>query len=49
MDLNYDLIFAIFVDLMKTAIPISIFLWLTNVMIQFFFNLAFPKRSGRSE
>lgn len=49
MDLNYNLIFSIFVDLMKTAIPIAIFLWLTNVIIQFFFSLAFPKRSGRSE
>lgn len=49
MDLNYTEIFSVFVDLMKTAIPISIFLWLTNIMIQFFFSLAFPKRSGRNE
>lgn len=49
MDLNYSEIFSVFVDLMKSAIPISIFLWLANIMIQFFFNLAFPKRSGRNE
>lgn len=45
MDLNYTEIFNVFVDLIKTAMPISIFLYLANIMINFFFSLAFPKFS----
>lgn len=43
MDLDYSLIFSIFVSLCKTGIPISVFLYLLETMIIFFFNLAFPK------
>lgn len=49
MDLNYTEIFSVFVNMIKTAIPIAVFLWLSNVLINFFFSLAFPKRSGRNE
>lgn len=44
MPLDYSSIFIVFVDLCKTAIPISIFLYLLNIMITFFFHMAFPKR-----
>lgn len=43
MELDYVLIFALFVDLCKTAIPIAIFLYLLNIVITLFFSLAFPK------
>ena len=49
MDLNYAEIFEVFVDMIKTGLPIAVFLWLANILINFFFSLAFPKRSGRSE
>ena len=45
MELNYAQIFNIFADILKTATPISIFLYLANIMINFFFSLAFPKFS----
>lgn len=41
---EYSEIFLIFIDLLKTAIPISIFLWLAKVMINYFFSLAIPKK-----
>ena len=47
MDLNYTEIFNIFISMLQTAIPIAIFLWLTNILINFFFTLAFPERSQR--
>lgn len=47
MELNYSEIFAVFVNMLKTAIPIAIFLWLSNILINFFFKLAFPKRSDQ--
>lgn len=49
MELNYVPIFAVFVDLCKTAIPIAIFLFLLDIMIEFFFSMAFPKhfKNGR--
>lgn len=43
MELDYMQIFSVFVDLIKKAMPISIFLYLANIMINFFFSLAFPK------
>ena len=43
MELDYMQIFSVFVDLIKKAMPISIFLYLANIMINFFFMLAFPK------
>lgn len=45
MELDYMQIFSTFVDLIKTAMPISVFLYLVNIMINFFFSLAFPKFS----
>lgn len=45
MELDYTQIFAVFVDLIKSAIPVSVFLYLGNIMINFFFSLAFPKFS----
>jgi len=49
MVLNYSLIFAAFVDLIKAAIPISIFLYLLNIGITLFFSLAFPKHFNKGE
>ena len=43
MNLDYTSIFAVFVDLCKTAIPIAIFLFLLDIMLNFFFSMAFPK------
>lgn len=45
MELDYAQIFNIFADILKNATPISIFLYLANIMINFFFSLAFPKFS----
>lgn len=42
--MDYSQIFEIFIDLIKNAIPISLFLWLAKVMINFFFGLAIPKK-----
>ena len=44
MELDYSEIFSVFANLMKTAIPIGVFLYLLDTMINFFFGLAFPKR-----
>lgn len=49
MNLNYTLIFAVFVDLCKSAIPIAIFLYLLNIGITLFFSLAFPKHYNKGE
>lgn len=46
MNLDYFLIFSVFADLCKTAIPIAIFLQLLNILINFFFDTAFPKFRG---
>ena len=46
MDLDYVSIFLAFADLCKTAIPIAIFLYLLNILINFFFDTAFPKFRG---
>ena len=43
MELNYVEVFNVFIDLIKTAMPIAIFLYLANILINFFFSLAFPK------
>ena len=43
MELDYASIFLVFIDLIKTAMPISVFLYLTTIAINFFFSLAFPK------
>lgn len=49
MDLDYASIFKVFVDLIVKAIPISIFLYLLDIMINFFFSMAFPKRFTRRD
>lgn len=46
MSLDYSSIFIVFADLCKTAIPIAIFLYLLNILINFFFDTAFPKFRG---
>lgn len=43
MELDYTLVFNVFINLIKTAMPIAIFLYLTDITINFFFRLAFPK------
>lgn len=43
MELDYTSIFQCFVSLITTGIPIAIFLYLTDILINFFFSLAFPK------
>lgn len=49
MNLDYSLIFAVFVDLCKSAIPISVFLYILNIVITLFFSLAFPKHFSKGE
>lgn len=49
MNLDYSSIFAVFVSLVKTAIPISVFLYLLNIGITLFFSLAFPKHYNKGE
>ncbi len=49
MVLNYTLIFAVFIDLCKSAIPIAVFLYLLNIVITLFFTLAFPKHFNKGE
>ncbi len=49
MELDYSQIFNIFVSLAKTGIPISVFLYLLETMIIFFFNLAFPKLNRKDD
>ena len=43
MELDYANIFACFVDLIKKAMPVSILLYFLDIMINFFFSLAFPR------
>lgn len=43
MSLDYASIFAVIVDMCKTALPIAIFLYILNIVITLFFSLAFPK------
>ena len=43
MELDYTNIFSCFVDLIKKAMPVSILLYLLDIMINLFFSLAFPK------
>jgi len=43
--MDYTAIFNIFVDLIQKAMPIGIFLWLVNIVINFFLSLAFPSSS----
>ena len=49
MILDYVSIFKVFVDLCTTAIPIAIFLYLLDIMLNFFFSMAFPKRFSRRD
>lgn len=49
MNLDYSLIFAVFVDLCKSAIPISVFIYILNIAITLFFSLAFPKHFSKGE
>lgn len=46
MNLDYSTIFLVFADLCETAIPIAVFLYLLNILINFFFDTAFPKFRG---
>ena len=49
MELDYSKIFSVFVDLVKTGIPVAVFLYLLDVMLTFFFSMAFPKRFRKGE
>lgn len=49
MELDYSGIFSCFVDLMKAAIPVSCLFYFSDIMINFFLNLAFPKMSRRGD
>lgn len=49
MNLDYTSIFKVFVDLCTSAIPIAIFLYLLDIMINFFFSMAFPKHFSRRD
>ena len=49
MTLDYSSIFAVFVDMCKTAIPIAIFLNLLIIIITLFFSLAFPKHFKKGD
>lgn len=46
---DYTSIFKVFVDLCTTAMPISIFLFLLDIMLNFFFSMAFPKHFSRRD
>ena len=43
MELDYTKIFACVVDLIKGAMPVSIFLYFLDIMVDLFFRLAFPR------
>lgn len=43
MFLDYSSIFTVLVDVIKTAMPVGIFMFLLDIMLNFFFSLAFPK------
>lgn len=49
MSLDYASVFGVFVDLCKTGIPIAIFLYLLDIMLNFFFSMAFPKHFNRRD
>jgi len=49
MELDYTSIFKVFVDLIKTGTPVAIFLFLLDIMLNFFFSLAFPKHFSRRD
>lgn len=49
MQLDYSSIFIVFVDICKTALPIAIFLYLLDILLNFFFSFAFPKRFRKGE
>jgi len=49
MELDYVSIFQVFVDLVKTATPVAIFLYLFDIMVNFFLSLAFPKHFTRRD
>lgn len=49
MQLDYSSIFTVFVDMCKTAVPVAIFIYLLDIMLNFFFSFAFPKRFKRGE
>lgn len=49
MSLDYSSIFKVFVDLCTTAVPIAIFLYLLDILLNFFFSFAFPKRFRKGE
>lgn len=49
MELDYVSIFKCFTSLLTTAIPISIFLYLADILINFFFSLAFPKFTRKGD
>lgn len=49
MELDYTSILSIFGSMITSAIPIAIFLWLADLLINFFFSLAFPKRFNKGD
>lgn len=49
MLLDYSSIFTVFVDLVKTAMPVGIFLFLLDLMLNFFFRMSFPKHFGKGD
>lgn len=49
MELDYTNILSIFTNMITTALPIAIFLWLADLLINFFFSLAFPKRFSKGD
>ncbi len=49
MELDYTSIFQCFTSLITTAIPVAIFLYLVDIVINLFFSLAFPKFSRKRD
>lgn len=43
--MDYTSVFTVFVELIQKAVPLGIFFWLVNIIINLFFSLAFPKTS----
>ena len=49
MILDYSQIFNAFTDLIIKAVPIALFLYLADIVINLFFSLAFPKHLRKGD
>ena len=49
MELDYSSIFALFVNMAESALPIAFFLYILNIVVNLFFSLAFPKHYNKGD